>query len=54
MPSSEPSGAGNRGVAEEGAWASSLVQRQHFAVVVQLEHEAQIELYQRVRIRLNV
>jgi hypothetical protein len=38
----------------EGGWASSLVQRQRFAVVVQLEHEAQIQLYQRVRVRLNV
>lgn len=38
----------------EGGWASSLVPRQRFAVVVQLEHEAQIQLYQRVRVRLNV
>lgn len=38
----------------EGGWASSLVQSQRFAVVVQLEHEAQIQLYQRVRVRLNV
>ncbi len=37
----------------EGGWASGVVNRQRFAVVVQLEHEAQIQLYQRVRIRLN-
>ncbi len=37
----------------EGGWASTLVQQQRFAVVVQLEHEAQIQLYQRVRIRLS-
>ena len=37
----------------EAGWASNLVDRQRFAVVVQLEHEAEIQLYQRVRIRLN-
>ena len=37
----------------EGGWASNFVDRQRFAVVVQLEHEAQIQLYQRIRIRLN-
>lgn len=38
----------------EGGWAGRLLQRQRFAVVVQLEHEAQVQLYQRVRVRLNV
>lgn len=37
----------------EGGWASSFIDRQRFAVVVQLEHEAEVQLYQRVRIRLN-
>jgi hypothetical protein len=37
----------------EGGWASSFIDRQRFAVAVQLEHEAEIQLYQRVRIRLN-
>lgn len=36
----------------EGGWASQTVTRQRFALVVELAHEAQIKLYQRLQIQL--
>jgi hypothetical protein len=35
----------------EGGWAGNLVDRQRFAVVVELAHEAEIQLYERVQVR---
>jgi hypothetical protein len=35
----------------EGGWAANMIQRQRFAVVVELAHEAKIRLYERVRVR---
>jgi hypothetical protein len=38
----------------EGGWASNLVENQRFAVAVELRHEAEIELYQRVAERVQI
>ncbi|MYM38645.1 S8 family peptidase [Duganella qianjiadongensis] len=37
----------------EGGWATSIVQRQRYAVVVELSHESQIRLYQRVQVQVK-
>lgn len=37
----------------ESGWAANSIQRQAFAVVVELSHEAEIQLYQRVRVRMT-
>ena len=38
----------------EGGWASSFEARQRFAVVVELSHQAEIQLYARLRARLRL
>jgi len=38
----------------EGGWASAITPNQRFAVAVELEHEAEIALYQRVRERVQL
>ncbi|MGA7958046.1 MAG: hypothetical protein WCA26_13425 [Xanthobacteraceae bacterium] len=38
----------------EGGWATDLIQQQRFAVAVELQHEADILLYERVRVRVRV
>lgn len=38
----------------EGGWAAAYETRQRFAVVVELQHEAEIKLYERLRVRQNV
>ena len=37
----------------EGGWAADYETRQRFAVVVELQHEAEIQLYERLRVRQN-
>ncbi|MGB7099793.1 MAG: hypothetical protein WBD95_13645, partial [Xanthobacteraceae bacterium] len=37
----------------EGGWASDEIREQRFAIVVELRHEAEIQLYERLRIRLR-
>jgi hypothetical protein len=37
----------------EGGWAAPTVDRQNFAVAVELWHEAEIELYQAVAVTLT-
>lgn len=37
----------------EGGWAASIVQNQRFAIVVELSHEAEIQLYQRMQVKVN-
>lgn len=37
----------------EGGWAAPLIDRQRFSVVVELSHEAQIRLYQRLQIQMQ-
>lgn len=37
----------------EGGWAADVVNGQRFAVVVEISHEAEIELYQRVQVRVR-
>ena len=34
-------------------WAESMVHSQRFAVVVEISHEAEIRLYERLRVRLH-
>lgn len=38
----------------EGGWASQIVQRQRFALVVEMSHESNIRLYQRLQIQVQV
>lgn len=38
----------------EGGWASEITPEQRFAVVVELEHDAEIELYSRVEARVRL
>jgi hypothetical protein len=38
----------------EGGWAADLVEQQRFAVVVELRHQAQLQLYQQIRERVRV
>jgi Subtilase family len=38
----------------EGGWAAELLREQRFAVAVELQHEADIQLYERVRVRVRV
>jgi subtilisin family serine protease len=38
----------------EGGWANELTPNQHFAVAVELQHEAEIALYQRVQQRVQL
>jgi hypothetical protein len=37
----------------EGGWASPVLDRQRFAVVVELSHESQIKLYQRMQVQVQ-
>jgi len=38
----------------EGGWATNLVGEQRFSVAVELQHEADVQLYERVRLRIRV
>lgn len=37
----------------QGGWAANMVQRQRFAIVVEIAHEAEIKLYERMRARVR-
>jgi hypothetical protein len=37
----------------EGGWASDILEKQNFAVAVELRHQAEIQLYSKVRIRIK-
>jgi subtilase family protein len=38
----------------EGGWAASFANRQRFAVVVEISHKAQVQLYERIRQRIRL
>jgi hypothetical protein len=38
----------------EGGWAATFEDRQRFAVVVELTHQAEVQLYERLRARARV
>ena len=38
----------------EGGWAAASEESQRFAILVEVSHEAKIELYQRIQQRLRV